>query len=77
MSWQSLRTMTPGELRQVLLILGVKPAGASRFLGCSDRQMRRMLRGEREIPVPVILLLNCMVSHRLRPVVPKRVPGTY
>ena len=77
MSWQTTRTMSPEALRLAIIALGMKPAGASRFLGCSDRQMRRMLRGEREIPAPVALLLSCMLTHRLRPVVPKRVPGTY
>ena len=43
-----------------------------RFLGVSDRTMRRYLRGQRDIPVSTALLLNCMIAHRLKPVVPKR-----
>jgi len=39
--------------------------------------MVRMLRGERAIPVPIVLLLGCMIAHRTRPLVPRRVPGTY
>ena len=77
MSWQHTRSMSPDGLRLAIAALGMKPAAASRYLGCSDRQMRRMLRGEREIPVPVVLLLGVMITHRLRPLVPRRVPGTY
>jgi len=77
MSWQHLRTITPDELRQAITVLGMKPAQAARFLGYSERTLRRFLRGERTVPVPDVLLLNCMISHRLRPLVPKKVSGTY
>jgi hypothetical protein len=43
----------------------------------SARQMRRHLRGQREIPVPVVLLLNCLIAHRLRPLVPKPKARSY
>jgi hypothetical protein len=72
MSWQHDRTFTPAELAQAIKDLQMKPAGASRFLGVADRTMRRYLRGQREIPTATVLLLSCMIAHRLRPVVPKR-----
>lgn len=77
MSWQHTRSMSPDGLRLAIAALGMKPAAASRFLGCSDRQMRRMLRGQAVVPVPVVLLLGGMITHRLKPLVPKRIPGTY
>ena len=77
MSWQQDRHMTPERLRYLIATLSMDKAKASRFLGCSYRQMDRMVRGERAIPVPVALLLGCMVAKRVRPLVPKKVPGTY
>jgi hypothetical protein len=32
------------------------------------------LRGQRTIPQADVLLLNCMIVHRLRPVVPRPLP---
>jgi hypothetical protein len=77
MSWQHTRSMSPEQLALAIATLKMKPAAASRFVGCSYRQMVRMLRGERAIPVPIVLLLGCMIAHRTRPLVPRRVPGTY
>jgi hypothetical protein len=72
MSWQNIRDMAPAHLAQAIGILGLKPAQAARFFGISSRQMRRYLRGERLVPVTTVLLLNCMIVHRLRPLVPRR-----
>ena len=72
MSWQLIRTMSPEHFAQAIRVLGLKPAQAARYLGMSDRQMRRLIRGERSIPEADVLLLGCMIAHRLRPVVPKR-----
>jgi len=72
MSWQHERDFTPLELSKAIDILQMRPAAAARFLGINDRTMRRYLRGQREIPTATVLLLNCMIAHRLRPVVPKR-----
>jgi DNA-binding transcriptional regulator YiaG len=69
--------MTPEELAQAIRALGMKPAAAARYLGMSARQMRRHLRGERAIGVPAILLLNCLIAHRLKPLVPKPKPRSY
>jgi plasmid maintenance system antidote protein VapI len=72
MSWQTIRIYTPQILAATIAALSMKPAAAARFLGVSDRTMRRYLRGQRDIPVSTALLLNCMIAHRLKPVVPKR-----
>jgi hypothetical protein len=69
--------MAPEELAQAIKVLRMKPAAAARYLGMSARQMRRHLRGQREIPVPVVLLLNCLIAHRLRPLVPKPKARSY
>jgi DNA-binding transcriptional regulator YiaG len=77
MSWQNHRVMAPEELAQAIKATGMKPAAAARYLGMSARQMRRHLRGEREIPVPVVLLLNCLIAHRLKPLVPRPKARSY
>jgi hypothetical protein len=69
--------MAPEELAQAIAALGMRPAAAARYLDMSTRQMRRHLRGERHIPAPVVLLLNCMLTYRLKPLVPKPRPGSY
>jgi plasmid maintenance system antidote protein VapI len=72
MSWQYTRGMAPEHLARAIADLKMKPAAAARFLGVSDRTMRRYLKGQRDIPEATVLLLNCMIAHRLKPVVPKR-----
>ena len=72
MSWQLIRTMSPEHFAQAIRVLGLKPAQAARYLGMSDRQMRRLIRGERQIGTPIVLLLNCMITHRTRPIVPRK-----
>ena len=72
MSWQLIRTMSPEHFAQAIRVLGLKPAQAARFLGVSDRTVRRQIRGEREIATSVVLLLNCLITHRTRPIVPRR-----
>jgi len=72
MSWQYTRGFSPPQMAVAIADLGMKPAAAARFLGVSDRTMRRYLRGQRDIPEATVLLLGCMIAHRLRPVVPKR-----
>jgi plasmid maintenance system antidote protein VapI len=71
-SWQLIRTMSPEHFAQAIRVLGLKPAQAARYLGMSERQMRRLLRGERQIGTPIVLLLNCMITHRTRPMVPRK-----
>ena len=72
MSWQLIRTMSPEHFAQAIRVLGLKPAQAARFLGVSDRTVRRQIRGEREIATATVLLLNCMITHRTRPIVPRK-----
>lgn len=72
MSWQHTRGMSPTQFAAAIADLNMKPAQAARFLGHSDRTVRRFLRGQRSIPEADVLLLGCMIAHRLRPVVPKR-----
>jgi hypothetical protein len=69
--------MAPEELAQAIKALGMRPAAAARYLGMSARQMRRHLRGERAVGVPTILLLNCLIAHRLKPLVPRPRPRSY
>jgi predicted RecB family endonuclease len=72
-----MRDMTPDELAHAIKILGMKPAAAARYIGQSARTMRRFLRGEREIPVSVVLLLNGLITHRTKPLVPRPRPRSY
>jgi len=73
MSWQNVREFTPQTLGWAIAELNMKPAAAARYLGISDRTMRRYLRGTREIPTSTALLLGCLIAQRIRPLVPK--PG--
>jgi len=76
-SWQHARSMTSEQLARAIAALGMKPAAAARYLGMSARSMRRHLRGERIVPVPVVLLLGCMIAHRTKPLVPRPRPRSY
>ena len=77
MNWQHERSMTPDQFQWSLTRLGLKQASAARFMGMSARQVYRMFHGKQIIPATVVLLLNSMIHHDEKPVVPRRVPGTY
>ena len=77
MDWQFMRSMTAGEFRQAIALLGMSQAAASRYLGLSERQVARMVHAEADVPVPVALLLNSLLAHKERPDVPSWVPGAY
>jgi plasmid maintenance system antidote protein VapI len=77
MSWQYERSMTPGQFALAFSQLGMTQSECARFLGMSDRQCRRLVRGERMIGVPIVLLLNSMIAHQETPLVPRWVPGSY
>ena len=49
MTWQDQREMTPRQFEHAMELLGLKQAEVARFLGMSDRQCRRLVRGQRHI----------------------------
>ena len=77
MSWQNDRQMDGEQLMLALNDLQINRSKLSRYLGVSYRQVIRWADNERPIPTTVALLIRCMLAHRVRPLVPKRVPGTY
>lgn len=77
MTWQDQREMTPRQFEHAMELLGLKQAEMARFLGMSDRQCRRLVRGQRHIGAPIVLLLNGMVARGDKPKVPPWVPGSY
>ena len=77
MSWQDQREMTPAQFVAAFEALGLTQSEAARFLGMSDRQGRRLVRGQRHIATPIVLLLNGRVARGDKPKVPPWVPGSY
>jgi DNA-binding transcriptional regulator YiaG len=77
MSWQNERQMDGSQLMLALDDLQIDRSKLSRYLGVSYRQVIRWAKNERPIPTTVALLISCMRANRVRPLVPKKVPGTY
>ena len=75
MSWQNIRTLNATEFRTTLKALKLKQAQAARLLGLSERHVRRVIRGEAELPEACCLVLAALMYHHEKPVVPKRAPG--
>jgi hypothetical protein len=71
-NWQDDRSKTADQFVACLKSLGLSQAAASRYLGLSERQVYRMVHGHAPVPTPVCLLLNAMIHHNEKPVVPKR-----
>lgn len=77
MSWQLERTMTPRQFERTIKALGLSQAASGRFLGHSERQMRRYVTGEAKVPEAEALLLRSMLAHGEVPVVPAWKRGGY
>lgn len=71
MSWQDNRTFTKEQLIWHIKALDMSNAGAGRYLGASERTMRRYIRGEAPVPPAMVLLLRLLHGHKIKPVVPK------
>ena len=69
--------MPPSQFQWAISKLGMKQTATARFLGISARHVYRMYHGQAEVPVAYVLLLNAMIHHDEKPVVPRRVPDTY
>jgi len=57
--------MTPKRYSETIEKLGLTQVAAGHFLGISDRQSRRYIAGDREIPRDIELLLDLMVRLKL------------
>lgn len=69
-NWQHERCMTPRQIENAIIILGMSEREAGRFLGVSERTVRRYIAGGTMIPTSVVLLLWSMIAHGDVPVVP-------
>jgi DNA-binding transcriptional regulator YiaG len=58
----SPRSMTPTELRALLVTLGLSQAGAGRVLGVATRTVQQWAAGDRDIPETVRRILTLMVE---------------
>jgi len=76
MTWQD-RMMTGDQYLIAIHRLGMTQAGSARFLGISERQVRRYVRHEIDVPIATALLLRCMLLHKERPIIPKWRAGAY
>jgi len=72
MNWQHERSMTPDQFKWALYMMGMSRAACARFIGRDERTVYRWWHGKDEIPTAVALLLNGMMSHGEKPVVPSR-----
>ena len=71
MTWQLERSMTPEQLEWYLKKLEMSYMGFGRYVGCSERKVRRMIRGEVAVDVAYALLLRSLVYHKEKPMVPE------
>jgi hypothetical protein len=62
--------MTGKQFEKAFQQLGMTQAGCGRFLGISERHMRRLVLGERKVDPGHGMLLLSMVHHGDNPVVP-------
>jgi DNA-binding XRE family transcriptional regulator len=69
-TWKN-RTMTARQLKAAIKGLGMTQAGAARFVGVSERTMRRMIAAEVDVHVSIVLLLRLMIYTNQKPVVPE------
>jgi DNA-binding XRE family transcriptional regulator len=69
MTWQN-RTMTARQLKAAIKALDMTQAGAARFLGLSERTMRRMMAKEVDVHDSIALLLRLMIHTGQKPDVP-------
>lgn len=75
MSWQNSRTLNAVEFEVTLKALNLKQAQAARLLGLSERHVRRVVRGEAELPEACCLVLAALMYHHEKPIVPRRHPS--
>jgi len=75
MDWQDHREISPNAFRRGLKELGVSQSGWARYIGQSDRTIRRMVKGQREVPVLMSLHLGCLIENGIKPRIPKRQNG--
>ena len=70
-NWQKERRMTALQFKRIVKQLGISQAGAGRYIGVSPRTLRRMIKGQSEVPASAVLLLRSLVAHNEQPLVPK------
>lgn len=70
-NWQKERTMSAFQFKRIVKELGMSQGGAGRYIGVSVRTLRRMVKGQSEVPTSVALLLRSLVAHKEEPLVPK------
>ena len=69
-NWQKQRTMDGAEFVSAIDRLGMTQAGASRYLGFSERRARRAILGESTLTPAEVLLLRSLLHHKDKPEVP-------
>jgi DNA-binding transcriptional regulator YiaG len=70
-NWQNERTMTATQFKRIVKDLGMSRAAAGRYIGVSLRRLRRITKGQSEVPESAALLLRSLVAHGEKPLVPK------
>jgi DNA-binding transcriptional regulator YiaG len=59
--------VTPKQLEDVLENLALSQRGAGRLLKTNERQIRRWVAGDSQIPEAVAILLRMMIKHEINP----------
>ena len=72
MSWQDVRAMSPAQYKRAIARLGMSQNASGRFFDLSESTIRRICRGDAEVPVAVCMLLALMQEHGEWPNAPKR-----
>lgn len=70
-NWQLERRMSAAQFKRICKTLNISKAAAGRYIGVSLRRLRRITKGQSEVPESAALLLRSLVAHGEQPVVPK------
>lgn len=70
-NWQEQRTMSALQFRKTIKTLGMSKGAFARYSGLSQRTVFRIAKGQARLPVYGVLLLNLLIAHDEKPLVPK------
>jgi hypothetical protein len=75
-TWMAKRSMSPREVERTVKALGLTQAAVARFIGRSERTLRRYILGDAEMRPAEVLLLRACLEEGWEPIIPPWTPGS-
>lgn len=69
--WQKKRTMKAAQLKMICIEWDISQNAMGRYLGRSPRHLRRMIAGQVKIKPVEAMLINSLIAHDERPLLPE------